>query len=961
MMRRVFYSIYFTHGFFALTCQILWHRELLLIFGGSTFSTLVILVAYMAGLALGNLTAGRWLAPARSAGILLAITMAALAAYIFFIPAIFSLLKMAAALLFPWSLRAPTLFLGAKVLLVFLVLLLPASLIGAAFPLLVSQMERLGEFRNVYVGKLNFLNSLGGVAGALVAGFWFIPAFGTGVSRMIAGLGFLLLAVVLFYFARKKAAPGILAAMPPFAPGGAEHEIRPPAASLRRLLAILFFVSGFTSLSYELLYNRLLIHFTGNSTFSFTLISSSFVLGYALGSLVFYFFFKKTRSLRIFVHIFVALEFAVGLYHQLLPALLPGFYSSADRWRQALDAAGWSRLAAILFTRSLSSFVLVFIPSLCFGMLFPLVFALYFGSLSERPDDRAMGRMAGRLNAANTFGSVLGPALTGLVLIALFRVSPTLRILSVLSMALALSLFYFWQFHQPGSRSRNLRPAILITLLAVLLSSVLPVTDGLGLLRARQSPEDAILFYREGVHGTVSVAIDRRNVRVLKINGMDEVPTDHDSLRAFRMLAYLPFMAHPQARSVLTIAFGGGITLGSVANTAVARVHCVEICPDVLAAAPLFHRENNGVFRNPRVRIFLQDGRSFVQNSRELYDIIISDSTHPAAYDSWVLYTREFYQQALERLHGDGLMAQWIPLHGLSLTDYRIILRTFARIFPHCSLFFTGSYSIVLGSRQPISLGQKHFHYWTGSKKQIAAELAGVGIRKVSDLEDCLVFHDGGFRRFAAGAAISTDSHCPVQFAALRSDQSVNSFSDLLAALADSITQRSASARLLAQIGARRLISLEHTQEALAYLRGLVPGERSAETDFMQHEILQEMAFLDVSSRFGKMANAEAIALLEFYVKSFPDQGYFRAVLGYLHFRNNERAQARELGAASLRLSPWDAAIQKIVLAMACELKDADLARQSISNLRRIDPGNSEYSRLESRVRELFTREKQLP
>ncbi len=957
MIRRTFYVLYFLHGFFALTCQVLWHRELLLIFGGSTFSTVVILVAYMAGLALGNLYASRWLAPARPVGVLLAITMAALAAYIFFIPAIFSLLKMAAAFLFPWSLRVPALFLGAKALLVFLVLLVPASLIGAAFPLLVGQMERMGESHNVYIGKLNFLNSLGGVAGALVTGFWFIPGFGTDVSRMIAGLGFLLLAAVLFSLARKKAVAAKAAGMPSFGPASTEHENLPPAAALRRLLAFLFFASGFTALSYELLYNRLLIHFTGNSTYSFTLISSSFILGYALGSFVFYSFFKRTRSLRIFVYFFVALEFAIGLYHQLLPTLLPGLFASADRWRQALAAAGWSRLAAIVFTRSLSSFFLVFIPSLCFGLIFPLVFALYIGSLKERPDDRGMGRLAGRLNAGNTFGSLLGPALTGLVLVALFSVSPTLRILSVLSMALALSLLCFWQFYHPGSRFKNLRPAILFALLAVLVTAVLPVADGLGLRRAKQSPADTILFYREGVHGTVSVAIDRKNVRILKINGTDEVPTDHDSLRAFRMLAYLPFMAHKRPQAILTIAFGGGITIGSVANAAVPRIHCVEICPDVLAAAPWFRRENNGVFRDPRVQIFLQDGRSFVQNTREYYDIIISDSTHPAAYDSWVLYTREFYRQCLERMPEDGLMAQWIPLHGLSLTDYRTILQTFARVFPHCSLFYTGSYSIILGSRQPISMGQDHFRFWTEGKRQIGAELAQVGIRTVNDLADCLLFNDKELRRFATGAAVSTDSHCPVQFAALRSDQSTDSFGDLLAAFADSISQRPAADRLLPQIRARRLIRLGRTPEALAYLRGLDPGTKSAETDFLQHEVMKEMAFLDVSSRFRQMDNDEALALLQFYVKSFPDQGYFRAVLGYLYFRNKDWARAREHAAISLQLSPWDAAVQNIVLSMALNLRDAAMAQRSVANLRRIAPDNSEYASLEDQVRKVFARQ----
>jgi spermidine synthase len=611
----------------------------------------------------------------------------------------------------------------------------------------------------------------------------------------------------------------------------------------------------------------------------------------------------------------------------------------------------------LLFTRSFSAFLLVLIPSLCFGMLFPLVFALYFGSLGEPPGERIMGRLAGRLNAGNTFGSLLGPALTGMVLIAWFRVSPTLRILSVLSMALGLGLLFFWQFHQSGRRATNLRPVVLVSSLAALLAAVLPVTDGLGLLRAKQSPADAILLYREGVHGTVSVAIDRKNVRVLKINGTDEVPTDHDSLRAFRMLAYLPFMAHPGPRSILAVAFGGGITLGSVANTAIPRIHCVEICPDVLAAAPWYLEENNGVWRNPRVHIFLQDGRSFIQNTRESYDIIISDSTHPVSYDSWVLYTREFYEQCLARLPADGLMAQWIPLHDLTPSDYRIILQTFAAVFPHCRLYFTGSYSIVLGSRRALALTRGNFLYWTGSKERIKEELAQVGIRALDDLEECLLFQDDEFRRFAARAAVSTDSHCPIQFAALRSAGSTSSLGDLLAAFADFLAPRPASSRLLAQIRARRLIKIDKAQEALAYLRGLEPGERSTESHYLLHEIEKEMALQEVSARFRKMDAGEALAKLQYYAGQFPDQGYFRAVWGYLHFKRKDWAQAREHAAAALRLSPWDATIQKMVLPMALSMGDASLAGRAIANLRRIAPDNRQYTELQKQAREFLARE----
>jgi hypothetical protein len=87
-----------------------------------------------------------------------------------------------------------------------------------------------------------------------------------------------------------------------------------------------------------------------------------------------------------------------------------------------------------------------------------------------------------------------------------------------------------------------------------------------------------------------------------------------------------------------------------------------------------------------------------VLRTERSYDVIISDSTHPGTVDSWVLYTEEFYRLCRARLKQGGLFAQWLPLHGLSVDGYKIILRTFQQVFPHASLWITDEYSVLLGA-----------------------------------------------------------------------------------------------------------------------------------------------------------------------------------------------------------------------------------------------------------------------
>ena len=148
--------------------------------------------------------------------------------------------------------------------------------------------------------------------------------------------------------------------------------------------------------------------------------------------------------------------------------------------------------------------------------------------------------------------------------------------------------------------------------------------------------------------------------RLLQVNGAGEVPTDPNSIRVFRLLGTLPLALHPSPDDVLVVAYGGGITLSAVAAQHPSRIDCAEIVPAVVDASPLFERWNGGLaarLDEAGVRLVFDDGRNHVLRTTRRYDVIISDSTHPATADSWVLYTREFYRLCRERLNDGGMMA----------------------------------------------------------------------------------------------------------------------------------------------------------------------------------------------------------------------------------------------------------------------------------------------------------------
>ena len=85
------------------------------------------------------------------------------------------------------------------------------------------------------------------------------------------------------------------------------------------MIPLLFFLSGFTSLSYELLYNRIILYLFGTTTFyTFSIILIIFILAIALGAFGLSPSAKKINFHRKIVS-FAFMEVLIGFWHVILP------------------------------------------------------------------------------------------------------------------------------------------------------------------------------------------------------------------------------------------------------------------------------------------------------------------------------------------------------------------------------------------------------------------------------------------------------------------------------------------------------------------------------------------------------------------------------------------------------------------------------------------------------------------
>jgi spermidine synthase len=278
-------------------------------------------------------------------------------------------------------------------------------------------------------------------------------------------------------------------------------------------------------------------------------------------------------------------------------------------------------------------------------------------------------------------------------------------------------------------------------------------------------------YYKEGPAGTVSVKL-LGGTRSLAIDGKVDASDGADMLTQ-RLLGLLPTVLHPNPQDALVIGLGSGVTAHAVrAAGAIRRLDIVEISPQVVEASALFEQQNGGVLNAPGVRLLIGDGRSHLQLTPKLYDVIVSEPSNPWMAGVAALFTREFFEAVRRRLSADGVFCQWAHTYEIDIGDLRSIVRTFGSVFPHGTLWLVGDGDLLLiGTHGP----------------QLERQIAGIGerlqrgtaVRLLSDSGVAsssgpfflLSLYAGGPRElagFGESAPIQTDDRMKLEFTAAR-------------------------------------------------------------------------------------------------------------------------------------------------------------------------------------------------
>lgn len=463
----------------------------------------------------------------------------------------------------------------------------------------------------------------------------------------------------------------------------------------------------------EMCASRLLAPYYGSSTVVWAniigLILASLSLGYWLGG--------RLADRRPRPRLLAALVLAAAAWVALIPFAAQPFLDLSVRSIQTLSGGA----VVGSFAAALALFAP---PVVLFGMVTP--FAIRLGT--TRVDDA--GRVAGRIFALSTAGSLLGTFLPALVTIPLLGTQRTL-----IGAALIIALSGL-----PLLRGRGLA---LGALLAAGLAGLLAVPAGVvkaqtGLVHEEESTYQFIQVVQSG---------DERRLYLNEGYAIHSVWRPDTTLTGGEwdmFLAAPPLLGRPAARVA---------TLGNAAGTTArafgvyypgARIDGVELDGRVSAVGERWF----GMGGNPHLTVHSADARPFLAASDERYDLIFIDA-YRQPYVPFYLATREFFRLCRQRLAPGGIVAlnvSTVP------GDHRLaeaIAGTLRAEFPQVVIWQALRFNqFVVGLEAPLS------------RAVMTARLAAAP----PDLRPITALFARDLRPVAPARAPWTDDRCPVEW-----------------------------------------------------------------------------------------------------------------------------------------------------------------------------------------------------
>ncbi len=707
-------AVFFLSGAAALMFEAAWFYRAGLVFGASVWAASVVLSSFMAGLALGSaLVAWRrrpFVHPLTVYAVLEATVAVSGLALTAVMPALSGIVGGLAADAGGslWVANA------LRFVVAFLLLLLPATAMGATLPVLVGAMCHWYPGFGRALGRLYGWNTIGAVAGVVLAEVVLIRAVGVMGSASVAGL-LNLTAAALAYRLSHSGEPS-----PDRSPA-----VDAPATPARRpwRLLIAAGLAGAALVGLELVWFRFLSMYVLTTTLAMNIMLAVVLACIGIGGLIASWWLARRPG---------------AARHLPDVAILSAVMVIASYWAFGSLTAG-TQVAA--WTRVLWFAVVLTAPaSVLSGVIFTLVGEALHTDVGQETSAAAW------LMLANTVGAAAGPLIGAFLLLPAVGMERSFEIAGAAYGVVALLTASEWSTGGRATAGRTRwRRTVAVAMVALLValpagrmhdyferSAGAYAADGSRVVATREGPSETIFLMQQAWFG-------RPVYSRLVTNGFSMSGTAVPAERYMRYFVYWPMIVSPTPiERVLIICYGVGVTAGAATDLAAARsIDVVEISRDVLAMSNVIYEPDRHPLRDPRVRVHVEDGRYFLETTDERFDLITGEPPPPRTPGAVNIYTREYFQLIFDHLTDRGVTTYWLPVARPDPgTDVNTIVRAFCDVFADCSLWNATPFDFMLvggrGARAAPASPESLARSW--HRAETARRLEDVGFERPAQI-----------------------------------------------------------------------------------------------------------------------------------------------------------------------------------------------------------------------------------
>lgn len=486
------------------------------------------------------------------------------------------------------------------------------------------------------------------------------------------------------------------------------------------------FASSFCVMVIELIAGRILAPYIGVSLYTWTSIIGVVLGGIALGNYAGGKIADRFPSPRLLFIVFLAGGLATV-------AVLPATKTFAT--------AGWLGELPVMFSFTLKTGLIFFLPAFILSMVSPLLIKLTLADLGRT------GGVVGTIYAFSTAGSILGTFMTGFLFILWFGTRHIVWLVAAALILIGIVSWFSWKV--PGRWKPSLKNVVIwLVVVAVIATSV-------AVFRVPRYWQET--YTKESNYYTIQVSTYADDKDIYKVLVLDHlvhsfvVPDSPTTLKYpyLKVLEEITRYTVSEGQSLRVLHLGGGgysfpRYLEAVYPGTVNEV--VEIDPAVTQIA---HQEL-GLPADTSIKTYNQDARLFLirRQAAQKYDIVIGDVFNDRS-TPYHLTTLEFDRLVKANMAKDGLYLINIIddySKGRYLTSF---IRTLRQVFDNVYLFrVTGERTfIIIATDRRIDLDD----YRQTVSQDGQVELAGPPFDD-AELNDYMVGKD---------PVLLTDDHAP--------------------------------------------------------------------------------------------------------------------------------------------------------------------------------------------------------